>query len=209
MNHLAHFYLSFDEPDLAIGNWVADFIQHPQVVDFSAEIQRGIHLHRFIDSFSDEHPQIGLGATRLRPFVGKYARVFMDIFNDHLLSISWKTWSPDISLADFSKKTYNILENKMAVLPPDLQTLTQKLIKNNWLEGYGTEEGIAFVVEKFEHRMRENAYFQSAKPDLKGALNCFLTEKPLFLEEFLIFFNEMKRAAQQLLQNQKNQTYEH
>jgi acyl carrier protein phosphodiesterase len=199
MNHLAHFYLSFGKPDLAVGNWVADFIQQPQVADFSENVQRGIHLHRFIDSFSDEHPQIGLGAARLRPFVGKYARVFMDIFNDHLLSISWKTWSPDENLADFSIKTYLILENRMSELPPDLQILTQKLIKNNWLEGYGTDGGIAFVVDKFAHRMRENAYFQKAKPDLKGALTCFLTEKPVFLSEFLLFFEEMRVESQKFI----------
>lgn len=194
MNHLAHFHLSFEEPDLVVGNWVADFIQHPDVANYSAGIQRGIYLHRKIDSFSDAHPLMLESATRLRPFLGKYAKVFVDIFNDHLLAISWADWSND-SLPDFSKKTYKILENRAGELPEDLRGRTEKMIAADWLTGYETIDGMRFVLEKFKQRMAKNPYFLKASPDLDGAFGYFLKEKGMFLGDFYPFYADLKTTA--------------
>ncbi len=194
MNHLAHFHLSFDQPDLIIGNWVADFIQHSEVGSFSKEVQQGIFLHRFIDSFTDQHHLMNQSAARLRPYLGKYARVFVDIFNDHLLASSWEHWS-NLPIKDYSRQIYYILELRTADLPVNLREQTNKMISADWLNGYSSKEGMQFVIEKFKQRMRNNAYFQQAKPDLDGALEYFFEEKPHFYHDFQAFYEELQASA--------------
>ena len=57
MNYLAHSILSFTNGQL-VGNMIADFIKNNERENFPLEIQDGIKLHRFIDSFTDSHPAV-------------------------------------------------------------------------------------------------------------------------------------------------------
>jgi acyl carrier protein phosphodiesterase len=92
MNHLAHFVLSGGDADLAIGNFVADFITNRQLPDFSAGVQRGIWLHREIDAFTDSHPIVKQSTKRLHPFHHKYSPVIVDVYYDYLLAKNWDTF---------------------------------------------------------------------------------------------------------------------
>ena len=89
MNHLAHFVLSNNDDDLAIGNFVADFITNRQLPNFTEGVQRGIWLHRAIDAFTDSHPVVKQSTKRLHPFHHKYAPVIVDIYYDFLLAKNW------------------------------------------------------------------------------------------------------------------------
>ena len=57
MNYLAHSYLSFSHEQL-VGNMIADFIKNREREFLPSEIQKGIKLHRAIDTFTDAHPVI-------------------------------------------------------------------------------------------------------------------------------------------------------
>ena len=56
MNFLAHIYLSGEDEGLTIGNFIADSIKGKKYLNFKKEIQKGILLHRSIDTFTDQHP---------------------------------------------------------------------------------------------------------------------------------------------------------
>ena len=56
MNFLAHIFLSCGSEDLLIGNFIADFISNKEVNQYDPEVQKGIQLHREIDSYTDNHP---------------------------------------------------------------------------------------------------------------------------------------------------------
>ncbi len=56
MNFLAHIYLSGDNDLMKIGNFMADGIHGKNLENFPLDIQKGIILHRFIDTFTDAHP---------------------------------------------------------------------------------------------------------------------------------------------------------
>ena len=85
MNFLAHLFLSFENEDHVIGNFIADFIRNKEVKNYSLEIQQGIQIHREIDSFTDNHPSVRKGTFRLRPHHRKYAPVVIDILYDHYI----------------------------------------------------------------------------------------------------------------------------
>ena len=56
MNFLAHIYLSGDNDLITIGNFMADGIKGKRYLKFPPDIQKGIILHRAIDTFTDAHP---------------------------------------------------------------------------------------------------------------------------------------------------------
>ena len=56
MNYLAHIYLSNEEEEITLGNFIADDIKGKKYIQFPLGIQQGILLHRAIDSFTDAHP---------------------------------------------------------------------------------------------------------------------------------------------------------
>ena len=58
MNFLAHIYLSFDNDEITIGNFIADSIRGNKFKHLPKNIQKGITLHRHIDTFTDAHKTV-------------------------------------------------------------------------------------------------------------------------------------------------------
>ncbi len=164
---------------------IADFINNKQVAFYSPEVQAGIKLHRFIDTYTDQHPVVRQGTERLRPTQGKYAPVVIDILYDHLLAVNWDKYST-MSLAEFAQKQYVLLEENLKILPKKLQKNLPKMISGNWLEGYGKEKGIRYTLE----RMDERTKFPSS----------FVTAFDTLQESFVLFENEFNTFYPELIQ---------
>ena len=91
MNFLSHLYLAGDSEELIIGNFIADAVKGSAFNQFSPGIQKGIVLHRKIDTFTDSHPVVELSKQRLRERYKKYASVIIDIYYDHYLAKNWNS----------------------------------------------------------------------------------------------------------------------
>ena len=100
MNFLAHIYLSGDNDLIKIGNFMADGIRGKQYENYPLEIQKGIILHRAIDTFTDAHPIFRQSTKRLHNNYHHYAGVIVDILYDHFLAKNWNKYS-DEKLEDF------------------------------------------------------------------------------------------------------------
>ncbi len=79
MNYLAHAYLSFNEPEILVGNMISDFVKGKKQFDFAETIHKGIVLHRSIDAFTDEHEITKQAKEIFKPAVGLYAGAFVDV----------------------------------------------------------------------------------------------------------------------------------
>ena len=55
MNFLAHEFLSFNNKELRVGNFLADFIRGNNLDKYPEGIKTGILLHRSIDVFTGFH----------------------------------------------------------------------------------------------------------------------------------------------------------
>lgn len=183
MNYLAHLHLSNHQPMLTIGNMIADFIKSNHISIYSPAVQRGIHLHRFIDTYTDQHAIVRQGTERLRPTQGKYAPVVIDILFDHLLAVNWEKYS-EIALSKFAKQQYALLEENLEILPKKLQKNLPKMIRGNWLEGYGQEAGIRYTLERMDERTKFPSSFVTAFDTLQEFY-------PLFEKEFNIFYPDL------------------
>ena len=93
MNFLAHLYLSGDNEQIIVGNFIGDFVKGRNALQtFDPTIALGIELHRAIDQFTDTHPVVRSSKDRLRPKYRHYAGVIVDIFYDHFLARKWNDY---------------------------------------------------------------------------------------------------------------------
>src|SRR4051812_28673904 len=86
MNYLAHAYLSFNDPEILVGNMVSDFVKGKVKLSFSGKILTGINLHRAIDGFTDTHPATRKAMEFFRPSYRLYSGPIMDVLYDHFLA---------------------------------------------------------------------------------------------------------------------------
>ncbi|HHS95469.1 MAG TPA: DUF479 domain-containing protein [Phaeodactylibacter sp.] len=194
MNFLAHLFLSGDDEDLLIGNMIADFLSNKDLPMYSPAVQRGIALHRQIDSYTDQHPIVRKGTLRLQPYHHKYSPVVVDIFYDYFLLKNWESYG-DIPLPQFSQKVYLILERRMDEMPTRLKEQLPKMIASDWLLSYGTMEGLSFVFHKLEERAAFNNRFGEAPIHLLRYYDAFNEEFNIFFPEVLAFVKNFRENA--------------
>ncbi len=184
MNHLAHCFLSHDDEDVLLGNFMGDFVKGRDWQKYPEAVQKGILLHRTIDSYTDNHPATDLSVKRIRPFAGRYSPPFVDILYDHLLAIHWGEYSEE-SFDDFVSKTYATLERRVLDMPEILQERLPRMLAGRFLNGYTQREGLEWVLRKFSERLPNN--FDA------GALSAyFFANIDAFSEDFNVFFPDLR-----------------
>ncbi|HNQ82643.1 MAG TPA: DUF479 domain-containing protein, partial [Bacteroidales bacterium] len=93
MNFLAHLYLSGKEEDVIIGNFVADAIKGNSLGHYPQGMERGIRLHREIDSYTDSHELFRASRNRLAPRYNHFSGIIVDLYYDHFLAKFWNEYS--------------------------------------------------------------------------------------------------------------------
>ena len=153
MNYLAHAFLSNNNKELLIGNFIADHIRGNDFKNHSPQIIEGIHLHRKIDSFTDSH--INFKASKRIFYNGfeRYSGILIDIYFDHFLAKNFSKYS-SISLEDFSNTVYKTYTENQHHLPKSSSNFLEYVIKNNIYVAYSSIEGIEKVLFHLSHRIK-------------------------------------------------------
>ena len=141
MNFLAHAYLSFNDPGALTGNMISDFVKGRKQFNYPPEIQRGIMLHRLIDTFTDEHPATAEAKQPFRPAYRLYSGAFVDVIYDHFLANDPDEFPGD-ELAAFSQKTYATLRKYSTWFPAPFFVMFPYMQEHDWLYNYRTRDGI-------------------------------------------------------------------
>ncbi len=142
MNYLAHAYLSFNEPEILVGNMISDFVKGKRKYDYSLAIQKGIQLHRSIDTFTDLHKATAEAKSFFRPQYRLYSGAFVDVVYDHFLACDAAQYADDGNLEKFSVKIYASLEKYTDVFPSRFQMMFPHMKNHNWLYNYRFKDGI-------------------------------------------------------------------
>jgi acyl carrier protein phosphodiesterase len=191
MNFLAHIYLSGNNDLIKIGNFMADGIRGHDYEQFPIDVQKGVLLHRAIDTFTDAHPIFRQSKHRLHEAYGHYSGVIMDIFYDHFLAKNWATYS-DEKLEDYTNRFYQSLRDNYDWLNTKTQSMMPSMIGRNWLLSYATLEGIGMILFQMDHRTKNRVNMQLSIKELQQ----YYTE---FETEFTAFFEELRAHTQQKL----------
>ena len=159
-------YLTHDDKELTVGNYIADFIRNRDMVMFSDRIVDGIKLHRFIDQYTDMHPEVLKSTRKLRKRHGKYAPVVIDIFYDYILSMNWESFT-DFSKRTFADKIYGHINEFSYQFPIHLQDISAGMIAGDFLLQYGRREGIIKTFQRLSRRAKFDSNFETAFEDLE------------------------------------------
>ena len=158
MYYLAHSYLSCGDEDLMLGNLITDMITKRDEDAYESSIQKGIDLHRKIDTFTDTHP-IGSDSLQLiYPTQGKYAPVVLDILWDYFLSKNWSHFSGE-AIPDFSQNIYGLLEKNFHRLQPKIVKRLEGMVKADWLQSCISRERLKGTFKHLHKRTKFKSNF--------------------------------------------------
>lgn len=141
MNYLAHAYLSFQDPELLVGNMLGDFVRGQRNRAYPSRIWDGIMLHRNIDTFTDAHPVVQQVKKIFHDTVRLYDGAFVDISFDHFLANS-TLYQPAEGWERFALDCYAVIKAHWDVLPPASHRLFLYMEEENWLYNYRLESQI-------------------------------------------------------------------
>lgn len=136
MNYLAHAYLSFNIPEILVGNMISDHVKGRQQFMYAATVKRGIQLHRAIDAFTDTHAATKQSKKYLYPAVGAYSGAFIDVVFDHFLAIDAEQFANNQQLQLLASNTYSTLNNYKTILPERFANMLPYMQQQNWLYNY-------------------------------------------------------------------------
>ncbi|CAN5356954.1 acyl carrier protein phosphodiesterase [soil metagenome] len=194
MNYLAHACLSFNHPEILIGNMISDFVKGKKQFEYTEAIRKGITLHRMIDNYTDQHPATRVAKNFFKPQYRLYAGAFVDVVYDHFLALNENEFKTYGGLQQFSLEVYEVLETNILALPEIFRAMFPSMKHHNWLYNYQYKEGIR---RSFGGLAFRAAYLtESAK-----AFEIFLNNYTELQKCFEIFFPEVKSYALNNLRN--------
>ncbi|GJM28892.1 MAG: ACP phosphodiesterase [Cyclobacteriaceae bacterium] len=188
MNFLAHAFLSFENPELMVGNFIADFVKGNDYLNYPDPVSNGIILHREIDQFTDEHRQFRHSKRRLHQDYGHYSGVIVDMYFDHFLAANFFKFHKK-PLSTFSLDVYQTVQSYPGAVPSNAEKILFYMSKGNWLFSYRQIAGIEQALKGVGRRTR----FKSGLEFAGGTLRQHYW---LFYQDFMIFFPKAIAFAQ-------------
>jgi len=151
MNYLAHIYLSGESDEIKVGNFIGDFVKGNKYLQYPEKVALGIRMHRSIDSFTDQHPDVKEFVRLLKPGYGRYACIVADVFLDHFLASNWHDYSV-YTLRQFSKHAHAVFLSNFGLLPFRVKQFLPFLIQHKRFESYARRENMFHVLEIMSRR---------------------------------------------------------
>jgi acyl carrier protein phosphodiesterase len=195
MNYLAHAYLSFNHPEILVGNMISDFVKGKKKYDYPVAILEGINLHRDIDEFTDTHQATKAAVRILKPAAGPYAGAFVDIVYDHFLANDYRQFNNENDLQVFAANTYTTLTPFVPIMPERFATMFPYMQSQNWLFNYrlmsGTESSFGGLVRRAKYIDSSQETFQLFEKRYESLHECYQAFFPEVKVFVLSKFEEM------------------
>ncbi|WP_372016543.1 acyl carrier protein phosphodiesterase [Pseudoxanthomonas sp. 10H] len=156
MNYLAHLYLARPDPEAMLGALLGDFVfGRSALEDYSAVERREILVHRQVDRYTDDHPQVAGARALFAPGLRRYAGIALDVFYDHCLARDWSRHC-DTPLDDFTAAFYRHLLSRLDDLPPRLRAIAPRIAAHDWLGSYRDRASVDLAVRRIATRLSRN-----------------------------------------------------
>ncbi len=197
MNFLAHIFLSGENDDIKIGNFLGDFVKGRlnklTNTQYSQGVVHGMALHREIDFFTDNHPIVRQSIDRLQPKYHKFSGIVVDMFYDHILAKNFNQYSK-VSLEKYAQNFYDLLESRKSEIPEPMARMVNSMVTRNWFLGYKNYEGIEWALIGISKRLSFESGIENAIEELRK--DYFLYEA-----EFHQFFPEIIQNSNNFCNN--------
>jgi acyl carrier protein phosphodiesterase len=191
MNYLAHLVLSGDDKELRIGNFIADSVRGKNFSRFPERVAQGIMVHRYIDTFTDNHPIVKQSKNLIRPTYGLWSSVIVDLYYDHFIAANWSDFHP-VELEKYTLSFYADLEEYWDILPPRIQRFYPVMVEHNWIYSYRTVKGMSQILYQMNKRTKGKSNMQNAGKEL-------ILHYDLLEAQFRLFFTELQAYSRELI----------
>jgi len=193
LNFLAHIYLSGNNDNLIIGNFIADFVRGNKYKHLPQEIQHGIFLHRQIDTFTDNHKIVRTSKRRLHERYGHYDGIIIDILYDHFLAKNWNHYT-SISLEEKEQSFLTLMQQHINILPEKVIAILPYMKTQKWLTAYANLKGIEKALIGMNKRTKNKSQMHLAIEDLKIHYKELETDFTNFFKDLSVFSEEIIRS---------------
>lgn len=195
MNFLAHIYLSGENKQIQLGNFLADMVKPKDRELYSKDFQKGIELHLAIDEFTDHHEMVRESKKLIWDKYRHYSAVLVDIFYDHFLALQWNAHS-EIPMRTFVDDFYRLMHDEYPNLPEGGQRLLPFMEAQDWLYNYQYPSGIHRVLQGMSRRASFKSKMEGGVEDLKLHFEDFQSH-------FNIFFPELKNHVASIIETRE------
>jgi acyl carrier protein phosphodiesterase len=186
VNYLAHIYLSGEDDLITLGNFIADGVKGKDYLDYPVQWQRGILLHRAIDSYTDSHAVVRQSTSRLHSSYSHYSGVVVDMYYDHFLARYWERYHHD-PLDAYVDKFYDLLSANEQMLPQRIQRIMPYMMRDNWLMSYASLDGLGRILGQMDQRTSGRSKMRGAIVELEAYYEEFHAEFRDFFDDLVIF----------------------
>lgn len=187
MNYLAHIYLSKDNKELQFGNFIADAVKGNSYNKYPETIAEGILMHRAIDSYTDNHDITRESLQLLRPELGRYSPVVLDIFFDYLLANNFDKFS-DVPLKQFTEQFYETVAKNYNYLPNRIKEFIWHFIHTDRLAKYAHLSGIKESLDIMVH-------YRNVDIDTDKAIELLVDKEEILWDRFVPFFEDLHKKC--------------
>ncbi len=156
---------------------ISDSVKGKRKFDYPLPIQKGIYLHRLIDSFTDNHEVTSRAKEFFRPQYRLYSGAFVDIVYDHFLALDKKQFAEYEGLENFTQIIYQLLDEKVAYFPLPFEKMFPYMKAQNWLYNYRLKEGMrksfGGLVRRAAYLYESDIAFKVFNEHYKELENCY------------------------------------
>jgi acyl carrier protein phosphodiesterase len=176
---------------------ISDFVKGKKKFDYPPGIQKGIMLHRTIDTFTDTHEATREAKEIFRPVYRLYSGAFVDVLYDHFLAVDATEFTEE-SLSDFTQQVYTVLDEHTQWMPEYFARMFPSMKQHNWLLNYRTHWGIqkslGGVVHRSAYLTESEIAFQLFEEHYQLLQDCYrhfwAAVKPFALQQFELLQND-------------------
>lgn len=198
MNWLAHIFLSEQNIDFQIGNYLADPLKGRVWDKASFDLINGMKIHKIIDSYTDSHTQFKQSKIRLGE-KGLLKPIIIDLTYDYFLTKNWDRYCC-IPIDEFLQTFYAQAHKQLTFLPPKASKPLERLIEFDLLNKYQNLEHLKMAFERLDKRLsprliqRDQAisYVQRVNDNIKDIENDFLIFFPQLCQKVRTNVNQNK-----------------
>ncbi|MCY3883818.1 MAG: ACP phosphodiesterase [Gammaproteobacteria bacterium] len=197
MNFLVHSWLARDNDAYVAGAFLGDFVKGPIPLTLPRELQKGIRLHRHIDSTSNKMEEMRSTYWRLGPDLRRVAPILLDLIADHILALHWDRYGEG-KLSDFTRHCYRSIGKYE--IPCTAVELYHHTVNRDLWANYADLDVILGIMHRILERLGKEAF--------KNGLSVIPRDLALFHIDFQIYFPALEQKVNSWRRSELDRVHE-
>ncbi len=198
MNWLAHIFLSEQNIDFQIGNYLADPLKGRFWESASMDLEKGMTIHKIIDSYTDAHEQFIQSKARLGK-KGLLKPIIIDLTYDYLLTKNWNRYC-NIALDEFLQIFYKQAKEQLPNLPQKASLSINRLIEYDILNKYQNLEHLKIAFERVDKRLSARLFQRDQAISYFAQVSRHIED---IEKDFLLFFPQLCQEVKKNINHNK------